>query len=75
MTGTHRRIPGAEIPQHAFVVDAPPAGGCDVITVIHNILTTLSQVGKDLDDFSLETVQVFRSDAVKAGYRMDRRPC
>lgn len=48
--------------------------GCDVITVTNDILKKLSQVGKDLDDFSLETVQMFRDDAVKAGYRIDGPP-
>jgi transaldolase len=49
--------------------------GCDVITVTNDLLKKLSQVGKDLDEFSLETVQMFRDDAVKAGYRIERRPC
>jgi len=45
--------------------------GCDVITVTNDILKKLSQVGKDLDEFSLDTVRMFRDDAVKAGYRID----
>lgn len=48
--------------------------GCDVITVTNDILKKLSQVGKDLDEFSLDTVKMFRDDAVKAGYRIDGRP-
>jgi transaldolase len=54
------------------IVQADEAG-CDVITVTTDILKKLGQVGKDLDDFSLETVQMFRDDAVKAGYRIDCR--
>jgi len=27
-------------------------------------------VGKDLDEYSLDTVKMFRNDAVKAGFRL-----
>lgn len=49
------------------------AMGCDIITVTNDILKKLSQVGKDLEDFSLETVQMFRDDAVKAGFQIQGR--
>ncbi len=42
--------------------------GCHVITVTHDLLRKLPVVGKDLDDFSLETVQMFFNDAQAAGY-------
>jgi transaldolase len=42
--------------------------GCHVITVAHDILKKLTLIGKDLDDYSLETVKMFRDDAVKAGF-------
>jgi transaldolase len=44
--------------------------GCHIITVTHDILKKLMLVGKDLDDYSLETVQMFRDDAVKAGFSL-----
>jgi transaldolase len=44
---------------------------CHVITVTQDILAKLHLVGKDLDDFSIETVQMFYSDAVKAGFSID----
>lgn len=44
--------------------------GCHVITMTHDLLRKLSSVGKDLDDFSLETVQMFFTDAQTAGYRI-----
>lgn len=44
--------------------------GCQVITVTNDILKKLSLVGKDLTDFSLDTVKMFRDDAVNAGYRL-----
>jgi transaldolase len=42
--------------------------GCQIITVTNDILKKLEMVGKDLELFSLETVRMFRDDAVKAGY-------
>jgi transaldolase len=44
--------------------------GCDVITVTNDILAKLGNVGKDLAQFSLETVKMFRDDAVKAGFAL-----
>jgi transaldolase len=44
--------------------------GCHVITVTHDILKKLVLVGKDLDDYSLDTVKMFYSDAQKAGYKL-----
>lgn len=45
--------------------------GCHVITATSDVLAKLAIVGKDLDLFSLETVQMFRRDAVEAGYTID----
>jgi transaldolase len=42
--------------------------GCHIITVTNDILNKLSLVGKDLDAYSLETVEMFRKDAVAAGF-------
>lgn len=44
--------------------------GCHIITVTNDILKKLSLVGKDLNQYSLETVQMFRHDAVNAGYKL-----
>jgi transaldolase len=44
--------------------------GCDVITVTHDLLNKLPTLGKDLDDFSLETVRMFHGDASSAGYSL-----
>jgi len=41
--------------------------GCHIITMTDDLLKKLSSLGKDLDEFSLETVQMFRRDAVEAG--------
>jgi len=45
---------------------------CHTITVTNDILGKLGLVGKDLATYSLETVSMFRSDAVAAGYVIDR---
>ena len=44
--------------------------GCDIITVTNDVLAKLALVGKPLDDYSLETVQMFRRDAVAAAYNI-----
>jgi transaldolase len=44
--------------------------GCHIITVTHDILKKLSIVGKDLDDYSLETVKMFYDDAKAAGFSL-----
>lgn len=44
--------------------------GCHIITATKDILTKLSLVGKDLDTYSLETVQMFRRDAIAAGFEI-----
>jgi transaldolase len=44
--------------------------GCHVITVTNDILKKLELVGKDLADYSLDTVKMFRSDALAANFRL-----
>lgn len=44
--------------------------GCHVITVTNDILNKLHLIGKDLSDYSLDTVKMFRNDAVNAGYML-----
>lgn len=48
--------------------------GCHIITVTNDILKKLDTVGKDLNEFSLDTVKMFRRDAVEAGFRLELRP-
>lgn len=42
--------------------------GCHIITVTGDLLNKLSLVGKDLDEYSRETVTMFFRDATSAGY-------
>jgi transaldolase len=44
--------------------------GCHIITVTPDVLKKLSLVGKDLDEYSLDTVKMFRADAVAAGFTL-----
>jgi transaldolase len=44
--------------------------GCHVITVTNDILAKLKLVGKDLSDYSLETVQMFFKDGEASGFKL-----
>ena len=44
--------------------------GCQVITVTNDIIKKLSLVGYDLDSYSLDTVKMFYTDAVAAGFKL-----
>jgi transaldolase len=44
--------------------------GCHIITVTADILKKLCLVGKNLDQYSLETVKMFYEDARSAGYSL-----
>lgn len=44
--------------------------GCHIITVTPELLAKSKNFGKSLEDFSLETVKMFYSDAVKSGFKI-----
>lgn len=44
--------------------------GCHVITVTNDVLKKLSLLGKNLEEYSLETVKMFRQDALNAGFQI-----
>ncbi len=44
--------------------------GCHIITVTHDILKKLDLVGKDLDEYSLDTVKMFFEDGQKSGFKL-----
>jgi transaldolase len=44
--------------------------GCHIITATDTVLGKLKAVGKDLDDYSLETVKMFFNDAAHSGYQL-----
>jgi len=45
--------------------------GCHVITVTHDVLGKMALVGKDLAEYSLDTVKMFYQDALTAGFKID----
>lgn len=57
-------------PRELLNIYQADAIGCQVITVQPDVLKKLSLVGKDLTEFSLETVKMFRTDAVAAGFSL-----
>lgn len=46
------------------------AMGCHIITMTNDLLNKLGLLGKNLEDYSLETVEMFYRDAMAAGYRI-----
>jgi len=44
--------------------------GCDIVTVPNEFLGKLNLVGKDLADYSRETVQAFYHDATASAYEI-----
>ena len=44
--------------------------GCHIITMTHDLLAKLPALGKDLEQFSLETVRMFHDDAAQAGFEL-----
>jgi len=57
-------------PRELFNIVQADTLGCHIITVTHDLLKKLPTLGKDLDEFSLDTVKMFRDDAVAAGYTL-----
>jgi transaldolase len=57
-------------PRELLNIFQADAIGCQIITVTHDLLRKLALVGKDLDEYSLDTVKMFRNDAVKAGFQL-----
>lgn len=46
------------------------AAGCHIITATNAILNKLNLIGKSLEQYSLDTVQMFYKDATNAGYSL-----
>ena len=64
--------PNAELlwasPREVFNIVQADQINCHIITVTSDILGKLSLLGKDLDEFSLDTVKMFYNDARAAGF-------
>ncbi len=44
--------------------------GCHIITATSEVLNKLKLIGKDLSEYSLETVKMFKEDAEESGFRL-----
>ena len=69
-----RGVPGAELiwasPRELLNIFQADEIGCHIITVTNDILKKLALVGKDLGDYSLDTVKMFYDDGRKAGFTL-----
>jgi transaldolase len=67
-----RRFPNQELiwasPRELLNIFQADEIGCQIITVTNDILKKLDGVGKNLEQYSLETVKMFHDDARAAGY-------
>jgi transaldolase len=57
-------------PRELLNVFQADAIGCHIITATNDILKKLELVGRDLQEYSLDTVKMFYDDALKAGYTL-----
>ena len=55
-------------PRELFNIVQADEIGCHIITVTNDILKKLPTIGKDLNEFSLDTVKMFYNDAKSAGF-------
>jgi transaldolase len=58
-------------PRELLNVYQAEEAGCDIITIAPEILRKTDLVGKDLEQYSLETVEMFHRDAQAAAYEID----
>jgi transaldolase len=57
-------------PRELLNIFQADAIGCHIITATHDILAKLNLVGKDLNEYSLDTVKMFHGDAQAAGFSL-----
>ena len=66
--------PGTELiwasPREVLNLVQADSIGCHIITMTPDLIAKLDLLGKDLDAYSLETVQMFRSAALSAGFQL-----
>ena len=67
-------LPAAELiwasPRELINIFQAERIGCQVITVTNDILKKLHLIEYDLNKYSLDTVKMFYSDAVDAGFKL-----
>jgi transaldolase len=57
-------------PRELFNIVQADSIGCHIITATNDILKKLPTLGKDLSEFSLDTVKMFYNDATAAGFSL-----
>jgi transaldolase len=57
-------------PREIFNIVQAHEIGCHIITVTHDLLKKLPSLGRDLEQFSLDTVRMFHDDAQAAGFTL-----
>ena len=58
-------------PRELFNIVQADAIGCHIITVTHDLLKKLPLLGRDLTEYSLDTVKMFVNDARAANFTLD----
>jgi transaldolase len=73
-----RELPQVELiwasPRELFNIVQAGAIGCHIITVTHDLLKKLPLLGRDLTEYSLDTVKMFFEDARAANFSLDAEP-
>ena len=57
-------------PREVFNLVQAERCGCHIITMTPNLIKSTKDLGKDLDEYSLETVKMFYDDAAKSGFKL-----
>lgn len=69
-----KHAPASELiwasPRELFNIFQADRVGCHIITVTKDILKKIDLIGYDLNKYSLDTVKMFYSDAVEAGFNL-----
>lgn len=69
-----QKLPKAELlwasPREVLNIVQADRIGCDIITVTPDLLAKASALGRDLEDFSLDTVKMFYRDACKSQFHI-----
>jgi transaldolase len=61
-------------PRELFNIVQAEAIGCHIITVTHDLLKKLPLIGRDLTEYSLDTVKMFVNDARAANFSLSTSP-
>ena len=57
-------------PREVFNLIQAERCGCHIITMTPNLIKATKDIGKNLEQYSLETVKMFYDDAVKSGFKL-----